>query len=303
VKTELHEIDALKQALERGAGVDDQLRSYYEAATVAEPAKRDALLTGLHALIAQSECERAGALAIIAGAIVERGGDPRVFPGAVFDHLLRELGTIEGPDDERELPEGYYLLERAAMACLSRSIERRGALPQKSALRAAIQRYSERYGFLGKMLAVLDGEPLVVLHPSTGRGFRFRIGGIADNFELHRLLIEKLAGDGAEQVPNPGSSSSNSNWQLANWTGLLPDGTIDAKNYNRDWIWNEGVPADIAVFEGTRIILVGASTIARSWNAGRVFGGMAAVLDLEGVIARDEVEALLARIVAARRPS
>ena len=57
------------------------------------------------------------------------------------------------------------------------------------------------------------------------------------------------------------------------------------------------------MFEGTRIVLLGPSTIARSWSAGRVFDGMAALIDREGVIARDEVEALLARILAARRRS
>jgi hypothetical protein len=299
----LRELDALKQALDRGEGVDERMRAVFEAATVAEPSTRDTLLAGLGPFIAQSECELAGRLAIIAGAIVERGGDPRAFPGAVFDALLRELRTIEAGDDEHELPEGYYLLERAAMACLSRSVEMRASLPQKAALRAEIKRYSERYGFLGKMLAVIDGEPLVVLHPSTARGFRFRMGGIADNFELHALLIARLAGEGAGKIPNPGSSSSSSQWQLANWTGLLPDRTIDSKNYSRDWIWNEGVPADIATFEGMRIVLIGPSTISRSWSAGRVFSGMAAVLELEGPMQEAETESLLARVLAAARPS
>jgi hypothetical protein len=84
----------------------------------------------------------------------------------------------------------------------------------------------------------------------------------------------RAGGDHEETTPT-------SEWQLANWTGLLPDREIDTASCNRDWIWNEGVPADIARFEGTRTVLIGKSTMTRSWNGERVFAGMEAMLDLE----------------------
>ena len=176
------------------------------------------------------------------------------------------------------------------MACLSRSAELRRTLPQKAALTARLRRYSERYGFLGKMLAVLDDEPLVVLHPKTARGFRFVMGGIADNFQLHLLLLAALAGEGPDQIPGTvppteavAASSDGvmegtppavqSRWQLANWFALRADAEIDVEDKDKSWIWNEGVPADIAPFEGSRVVLIGPSTIQRGWRAGRAFSG------------------------------
>ena len=296
------ELRSLRRALKSNAGVDEALRAYFLAASAASQEVRDAMLRALAEPVAQSDCDRAGSIALIAGAIVERGGDPRAFPPAVFDALLEQLLRITAHDDELELPDGYYLLERAAMACLSRSLELRNTLPQKAKLRAAIRRYSERYGFLGKMLAVLDGEPIIVLHPSTGRGFRLVIGGIPDNFTLHHQLLVALAGDRPEQIPGevPASTGSvSSTWQLACWTGLLPDGGIDNAHYNRDWIWNEGVPEDITPFEGTRVVLIG-SGISRGWNAGLVFAAMPPMLRREGLMEKAEVQALLGRILRAR---
>lgn len=272
------------------------------------------MLAAVEKRIAAHPAERIGFLAILAGAIVEMGGDPKDFPPSVFDRLAQYLETIEGPDDERELPEAYYLLEKGAMACLSRSAELRASLPQKPLLLSRIKRYQERYGFLGKMLNVLDGEPLVVLHPESGRGFRFTMSGIADNFQLHLLLHGALAGKGPDRiegvVPSAdalsqgsdgewGQSSAHSKWQLANWFGLRPGGAIDREDYQRTWIWNEGTPSDIAAFEGTRVVLIGPSTIERSWNANRVFPGMVGKLEGPTRVAPDEVRSLLSRMESA----
>ncbi len=34
------------------------------------------------------------------------------------------------------------------------------------------------------MMQVLDDEPILVLHPGKGKGYRVRISGLADNFQL-----------------------------------------------------------------------------------------------------------------------
>lgn len=277
----------------------DDIDAYFKRATVASPAERDAMLSALDAPIAAADVHAAGPIAILAGAIVERGGSPGAFPRSVFDHLLAQLRTIEGPGDERELPEGYYLLERAAMACLSRSFELRESLPQKYALLLAIKRYGERYGFLGKMLHVLDGEPLVVIHPETARGFRVRISCISDNFELHNLLRAKLTGD--DMIPGPPFDPANafSDWQLTTWRAYRPGPTYDIVARQLDWIWNEGMPAEIPEFEGIRTVLVFSKGIKRSWDVGKMFGGMDPTLTLESVVAEAEAKAILARIAAA----
>jgi hypothetical protein len=81
---------------------------------------------------------------------------------------------------------------------------------------------------------------------------------------------------------------------------LREGGEIDAQDYARSWIWNEGVPADIAAFEGTRVVLIGLSTIQRSWNAGRVFSAMTPKLESLGAMAQDEVRSLLAKMLERR---
>jgi|GEM_PF-2644380 len=275
--------------------------------------KRD-VLAGLDRVLRSAGPERLADVAMLAGAIVEIGGNPHDFPGAVFDRLAGMLGEIpQDAGDELELPAHYYLFERAAMACLQRSPELRRTLPQRALLEGRIRRYSERYGFLGKMLSVLDDEPLLVLHPASDRGFRFRMSGIADNFQLHLLLLGALAGNGPGRIEgivpaaaavaaaSDGETSSGltaqSTWQLANWFALRPDRLIDlmtdTNDYLRSWIWNEGVPAEIARFDGQRVVLIGSSPIHRSWNVQRVFPAMHGRLVREADLPSAEARRLL----------
>ena len=60
------------------------------------------------------------------------------------------------------------------------------------------------------------------------------------------------------------------------------------------------IAAEIASFDGKRCVLVGPSAVKRTWNAGRIFSGMPGRLDLLGPLPAAEVEALLARMEAAR---
>lgn len=38
-----------------------------------------------------------------------------------------------------------------------------------------------------------------------------------------------------------------------------------------NWVWNEGVPADIPVLNGERVLILEEQTYPRSWNAGRIY--------------------------------
>lgn len=299
-------LKALDDSLRTGEGIREVVGAFYSLARSANDETRTQMLSSLDARFRAQSIDRVASVAVLAGALVELGADVREFPLAVFDYLLAQLDTIRGPDDETELPEAYYATERAAMACLSRSPELRSTLPQKPAIVAKLQRYQERYGFLGKMMQVLDDEPLVVLQPSTKRGFRFTMHGIADNFQLHLLLLGALAGKGidgrapsrealaaASDALEVSEADVESGWQLANWFGLRPGGEIDSVDFRRTWIWNEGVPSDIAIFDGTRVVLIGPSTMQRSWNAQRVFPGMVGRLEGPVHLAEAEVVALL----------
>jgi hypothetical protein len=311
------EVDKIAAAISSSAGVGAAIRECYARARTLDAAGKRDLLVELDGVLRSGPPQRLADVAVLAGAIVEVGGDPRDFPSAVFDQLAAMLGEIPADaGDELELPDHFYLFERAAMACLQRSPEMRRRLPQRGLLQARIRRYSERYGFLGKMLSVLDDAPVVVLHPSSERGYRFKLGGVADNFQLHTLLLAALAGKGPDRIegivpaaaavaaagdgPNVRDLTVESTWQLANWFALRPGRTLVGEtgtdDYMRAWIWNEGVPADIEPFDGLRVVLIGPSTIHRSWNSGRVFPAMPGRLVGEADLSAAEVRALLGTI-------
>jgi hypothetical protein len=209
----------------------------------------------------------------------------------------------------------------AAIAMLSRSVEARKASWSRTSLRASLDALGGQYGHAGllwMMMKVLDDEPIMVLHPEERKGYRVRISGLADNFQLHTLLADALIGwfssrwlrgrrpsraevAAARDAPScEGGPSARGAFNLWTWRGLQPDGTLSAAMSGSDqWIWNEGVPADIPSFEGTRIVLLGPPPYARSWNSGRRFPDMVGDLRLEYILTSGEVNNLLGRIVAA----
>jgi hypothetical protein len=153
-----------------------------------------------------------------------------------------------------------------AIACLTREPTLREAARQNPAFAEAAIRLnnlaeSGGLSFLSKLLLVLDDEPLLVLHPESKKGFRCRMGGIADNFQLHTLLMDtliapepgggrgfmaKLLGRGGETMsglpdglrgrrpdpasvavargegPQEGHGSVVGAWNLYNWTAVDP---------------------------------------------------------------------------------
>ena len=81
---------------------------------------------------------------------------------------------------------------------------------------------------------------------------------------------------------------------------MKPDATLsDPLAGSAHWVWNEGVPADIPPFEGTRVVLLGPPPYDRSWNCVRKFPDMTGALHLEHILSADETRDFLARIAAA----
>lgn len=310
----------LEHAFLTGEPLDDAIGAYFQHAK-ATPAERAAMLGRLESLLRARppSIDRCGAIGLLAGALVEISDEEvgESFPMAVFDLLLAELKSLPSDPEaaeEFEFSEGYYLLERAAMAYLSRSATRRATLPQRDALRQNLRRYGERYGFLGKMLHVLDDEPFLVLDAENRRGFRLRAFGIADNFQLHALLREALtAGPMPPRHAIPGESfpadasavlhgrgttdaSIGSNWQLMTWRGLT---TKHAEKIDTSaWIWNEGFPAEIPLCAplGVRVILIHVGGIHRSWHPHRIFDAMDGRVVVDAVLEPHEVAAALAAL-------
>ena len=168
------------------------------------------------------------------------------------------------------------------------------------------------------MLLVLDDEPLLVLHPERKLGYRATISATPDNFTLHTVLMANLFGDphdgwidadgedlrllrraviaqGGESAPVVAGL-----FNLVNWTGVDASGKLATGKQSSDhWIWNEGVPADIRLYEGLRIVLLGDPPYQRSWRAGLMFNGMLPEFAVQEKLPASEVSVWLAKLAAA----
>ncbi|MEU3605681.1 hypothetical protein AB0E83_09540 [Streptomyces sp. NPDC035033] len=277
----------------------------------------------------------------MAGFCVERGADPAACAQPVLDGTHRDLldalefarrwaagGTgDELPEADEEIIDDAVLarlggeadealrlalawcsVERwqpAALAVLCRSAEvrRRRASALLPACRdlAALERHDLKC--LAYALAVLDDEPLVVLHRPTGTGFEVRIGGIGDNFQLHTLLAHVLVGGGHV----PGTAPSAESVRLATdpvpaqgRTETVATGAFELLAPDGERIWNEGLPDDIPVVAGRRLLVLDEPVYPRSWNADRFFPMLPGTAELTRVLSADEARTWFA---STRRPS
>lgn len=216
---------------------------------------------------------------------------------------------------------------QAMTAFLSHSIEARRVAHANNELISACKLLPFDPGFvdfLHMLLQVMDNEEMIVLYPKLGCGYRIQISGIGDNFQLHTLLADALIGDPRQgwlpgKRPDPRivamakdapftekdveKLSAEGRFNLVNWQGLQPDGTLPEgqRSGHVHWIWNEGIPADIAPFEGTRVILLSPPPYSRHWGAGRVFPGMKAHLRVLEILSPETVQQWLRRIASVPR--
>lgn len=164
---------------------------------------------------------------------------------------------------------------------------------------------ADNVSWLLGLLLTLDDEPLVVLHRASGRGYKLTISGIGDNFQLHTLLAATLIG-------NPRQGLIEGERPRQSWIAAATDGPpepgdgvhgqfnlVDAFG---KWVWNEGRPADIPLFEGVRVLILDPPSYPRSWNAGRAYPLMAPTVTVNEVLPADQAVQWLARVAPATSP-
>lgn len=319
------------------------------AGNSADVAVLNEALANLESLISQANHPIiAATIGIACGALVESGGDPTIafdpllpimrqsLDGAEeFGRILEEKRTQESENQAqmqilaREHPEAYTqytVLERVYLpiiAMTSRSKDLRVKFKQETGFLANLEKLTGMTAgaeYLLMMWRVLDDEDIVVLHPAEKRGYKIRISGIADNFQLHVLLADAVIGDVQDgwikgNKPAPEIAAAMRDTQplqnlyiegalnLVNYTGLQSDKTLgDSVSNTHHWIWNEGVPADIVPLNNQRIILLQDPPYVRSWNAQRLFDGMIGELTVEAKFDTKQVDEWLERIVKANTP-
>jgi hypothetical protein len=234
-------------------------------------------------------------------------GDPPAHDdfGSVQRTLKRFLPTArDHAEDPLALAQAWFTGSGWAQPVLylAQRTEVRARLPQLARLLGAVEATRDDFDvahWLHELLFVLDDAPLLVLHRPTGRGYRMTIGGIGDNFQLHTLLAARLIGD-PEAGWLPGVPPTPQMVAAAEGPGPMePPGGLRAV-FNLvdpygDWIWNEGRPADIPLFEGERVVVLDPPAYERTWNAGRGFPLMRPTYRVDAQLPADEAASWLAK--------
>ena len=179
-----------------------------------------------------------------------------------------------------------------------------------------IEEVHEAGGWLRAMLTVLDEEPYVAIEPATRTGIVGRMSGIVENFQLNTLLMDEFPrdeprvtkeavavarGSGPQQI----DETVTSVWNLYTYAALQPGGELPEatdREYADTWIWHEGMPADIPVLDGHRVILLGPAQPTRSWPAQRMFLKLPARLTAQ-LLDEEALNGWLAKIEAAAAPT
>ncbi len=282
------------------------------------PAELTAALPPIANAIANTSPGLSGWLSLVCGSWIEGGADPDPVGAVIVDRTARvanaavlfaDAWTAAGggplPDMEQDQPTAeilgvvtpelddfdelamlswFTLPQHVQAACTVLQMGprvRAGVTDRADQIQVATQaaRHWEPTGFVEKLLRVLDDEPILVLHRELRRGWTVRISGIGDNFQLQTLLAGALVGRAGGlpgTPPDPRVLASFTDSDVADaptvtaWWNL-----VDPRG---EWIWNEGVPADIPLFDGTRVVVLDPLPYARSWNAGRQFPLMTAKL-------------------------
>jgi hypothetical protein len=236
---------------------------------------------------------------------------------ASADQLLEVLtpraGTHGHPDtaDMSRIAMSWFDMEEwlKAMITLLGSSGFRTVVPAdvKADLReyaAAVADRSQLAVWVGKLAAVLDDEPLIVLDPAARKGYALTMSGVGDNFQLHILLADRLIGD-------PGQGLVAGERPDRSWVEAATDGhpRLGADNPairrfrlfdgHGAYVHPEGKPADIEPLDGTRVLVLHPPNGAFGMGVGRVFQDMPPTLDLDRVLGADEAESWFARVAPA----
>lgn len=220
--------------------------------------------------------------------------------------MFEQLGDPNDPE-VRAAGMGWWTLplwQSAVAAVLSSKDVRKAFLPNDEFFWNAREvAMSTGVGtYLAQALAVLDDAKLVVIHRPTLEGFEFLMSGVADNFQLHTLLMERLVTPGHL----PGTPPSREAVEAC--TAESPDapyeydgtGAFNLVAPDGSWIWNEAWPVDIPLIDGRRLLLLDPPPYERTWHASRAFLAMPAELEFVRRISEDGVKRMMAYVSPAQ---
>jgi hypothetical protein len=248
------------------------------------------------------------------------------------DHLaLEEAVKSEREPVKKKFPKetAYWDLLRSrcitATACLSRSHELRESVrksPKYLKACNALIDYVEEVTAFSRVLYLCWREPLLVIHPEARKGWRFEMNDLSTNTELYVLLLDHIIGDPKKgqlsgKRPNPKAvltvkdpdnapkkvQEQDVPFHTLAWSGILPDGTLPdpkgdkVEHYN--WVWLEGIPIEIPIFENERVILLQGPVMKRTVEVPVPYAALFPTLKAKGKLSGAEVDKLLAKMTKA----
>lgn len=167
--------------------------------------------------------------------------------------------------------------------------------------------------WLNKILTTVDNAPLLVIEPETGRGIEARMSGVTSHVQMHILLMDifpnaerKKRGrySQADVAIARGQGHANyqdgisTHWNLVNWRGSPEKSGLRPNHIapHSVWIWHEGKPADIPIFEDKLVVILDPPAMQRSFNWGRDFQHLDADIVIERELSRVEVDTWLGKM-------
>lgn len=321
--------DYAGQVVQMGENVDDETRSagvgkMVDTILSAQPMRAAMVALACGALVEQGAHPYLAVHAIIIR-LTEVLGQAEQFVKACL-----ERAQADGVSDEEAIDRygqavskalsaqatAYSAMEifsRPAIAMISRSKRARRAANDEGRMVARLRSFPLHHDmlhWLAQLLSVLDDEKLLVIHPEYQLGYEIEVEGIAGNHQLFVFLEDTLIGDekagwlpGDRPRPQVVASAREYNqynhatphefaYHYSNWQALNDDGLVDLQRHD-NWIWGEGIPADITAFDGVRVILMSDPPYKRTFGISAIFEGIEPDLRVIRQLPTEEVMNLL----------
>lgn len=206
--------------------------------------------------------------------------------------------------------EALNVFWRPAIAVYSVSTPARESAKALRPLAQQIADYHEGGHWLQLILSVLCNEPIAVIEPTTRLGFVGRFSGVVDNFQLNILLMDMFphSETGLRRIPPAAGETVRGIgpqvtdelvtgvWNLYTWQAVRQDLTLPDRrdtSITSHWIWNEGIPSDIPLFQGMRTVLLGPASYERIMKVQRMFNHLPAQIAMERELSRSDITSLL----------
>ena len=318
-------------------------------ATQSDLEERQTALDRLASVFAQTAGIRAGCLSVVCGALIEHGCHPDSLASPLFlriqDLLPKAIelydrcsAHIHQPSDEAADPgdldarfqivlqqyRGEFPALDAAWTDLDRfapaTIAVLSTCPQWRNMAYCFQEplkhimdCHQAARWLVRLLAVVDGAPLLLIEPATRSGWQTRMSGVADNYQLQTLLLATISANASSVAP-PSAHAVNvargigpqqsrdevaGRWDLYSWHAVQPDLRLPANGHAISQackIRDEGLPAEIPRFAEQHVLLLGPRTQPLRWVSQRPFGHLKANLQYEHALTADACRNWLQRM-------